>query len=70
MTPQLAHGALANTCNADRAHTEPWIHLTRHETAVNRAGAAILHGWMEPFSLWESVQYQAVPRRHMKGVPA
>lgn len=53
--PQLAEQALDKTCDADRARTEPWIGLTRHDTAVNHAGAAILHGWMEPFDLWESV---------------
>lgn len=68
--PQLAPSALDKTCDADRGLTEPWIDLTRHETAVNQAGNAILHGWREPFELWESVQYQAFPRRHMEGVPA
>lgn len=53
--PQLATQALDNTCDADRYTREPWIDLTRHDTAVNPAGAAILHGWREPFDLWASV---------------
>ena len=53
--PQLAEQALDKTCDADRDATEPWVTLTRHDTAVNQAGAAILHGWREPFELWSSV---------------
>lgn len=52
--PQLTDHALEATCNGTQATTEPWVRLTRHETAVNRAGDAILHGWREPFELWES----------------
>lgn len=51
---QLKEGPLDKVCNGTLALTEPWIDLTRHETAVNRAGEAILHGWREPFDLWES----------------
>lgn len=68
--PQLTDNALDKVCSGTLAITEPWITLTRHDTAVNRAGVAILHGWWEPFDLWESVQYQAIPRRHMEGMTA
>lgn len=68
--PQLTDHALEATCNGKRAITEPWVRLTRHETAVNRAGDAILHGWREQFDLWESVQYQGFRRRYMEGVTA
>lgn len=52
---QLHPDALDKACNGTLAITEPWIRLTRHETAVNRAGIASLHGWREPFDLWEAV---------------
>ena len=52
---QLHPDTLDKACNGTLAITEPWIRLTRHETAVNRAGIASLHGWREPFDLWEAV---------------
>lgn len=54
--PQLTEQALEKVCSGTAANTEPWVDLTRHETAVNRAGAAVLHGSREPFELWEAVR--------------
>lgn len=53
--PALTDQTLDNVCDADKTRYEPWRQLTRHETAVNLAGGAILHGWREPFNLWEAV---------------
>ncbi|PMC76373.1 hypothetical protein [Brachybacterium sp. UMB0905] len=56
MTPALINqSTIDKVCNADIARTQPWVRMTRVDTAVSVNGErATLHGWRERFDLWES----------------
>lgn len=63
----LVPSAIEEVVSADNARKLPWIRMTRTDTAVT-ADTTALHAPCARFDLWESVQYQAFPRRHEEAV--